>query len=33
VHIGRIIEGAVLLKVWVVERECEKWIIVKVEGE
>jgi hypothetical protein len=32
VNIGRIIEAA-LLKVWIIERECEKWIVVRVEGE
>jgi hypothetical protein len=32
VYIGRIIEAA-LLNGWIIERECEKWIVVKVEGE
>jgi hypothetical protein len=32
VYIGRIIESA-LLKVWIIEREGQKWIDVNVEGE
>jgi hypothetical protein len=31
-YIGRIIEAA-FVKGWIIERECENWIVVKVEGE
>jgi hypothetical protein len=32
VYIGRIIEAA-LLKGWIIERQGQKWIVEKVEGE